>query len=294
MRKAIFGALALLAFPALAASVPIDSLGGAADTLGKQVSAVGMLLSGFAYVAGAFFGARGAIQLRDHTENPGQTRLSKPLTSLSVSTALLALPSVFAMLSESAFGPSGAGGLLAFGAEKPEGVGFVAFASSIPALMSLVNVGAATAGGFLMLKAILDLPHLETGRTSASRVGWTMASGVGLWSLLPMIDMAMGSQGATETSNVLTAHLNQGGSEAFEKTIHSVLLFVSFVGLIAFVRGTLILKAIGENRDGAMGRALTHLLAGAAAMNISWTVGILAKSIGAQTQICGLMTGLCG
>lgn len=293
MRKAIFGAaLALLSLPALAAGVPIDSIGGAADTLGKQVSAVGMLLSGFAYVAGAFFGARGAIQLRDHTESPAQTRLSKPLFSVGVSSALLALPGVFAMLSESVFG--GAGGLLAFGAEKPEGVGFVAFASSIPALMSLVNVGAATAGGFLMLKAILDLPHLETGRTSASRVGWTMASGVGLWSLLPMIDMAMGSQGATETSNVLTAHLSQGGSEAFEKTIHSVLLFVSFVGLIAFVRGTLILKAIGENRDGAMGRALTHLLAGAAAMNISWTVGILAKSIGAQTQICGLMAGLCG
>ncbi len=294
MRHAIFGAiLALLAFPAFGGGDPVDSVGAAANHLGGQAGAFGMLLSGFAYLAGAFFGVRGALQLRDHSERPGQTGLSKPLFSVGASTSLLALPGVFGMLSESVFGAGGSGEMLAFAAEKPEGAGFEALSASIPALMSLVHVGAVSIGGFLMLKAIFDLPHLETGRTSASRVGWTMASGIGLWSLLPMIDMTMGSQGATETSSILTAHLHQG-SDDFGKMIHSVLLFVSFIGLVAFARGTLLLKAIGENRGGQVGRAMTHILGGAAAMNISWTISILAKSIGFAEPICGLAASLCG
>lgn len=298
MRQAAFVAiLALLAFPAFPAfgADPVDSVGAAANHLGGQAGAFGMLLSGFAYLAGAFFGVRGAVQLRDHSEHPGQTRLSKPLFSVGASTSLLALPGVFGMLSESVFGAGGAGEMLAFAAEKPEGVGFEALSASIPALMSLVHVGAVSIGGFLLLKAIFDLPHLETGRTSASSVGWTMASGIGLWSLLPMIQMSGGSlgMGEIEASNILTAHLHQG-SDDFGKMIHSVLLFVSFIGLVAFARGTLLLKSIGENRGGAIGRAMTHILAGAAAMNISWTISILAKSIGFAEPICGLAAGLCG
>ena len=65
-------------------------------------------------------------------------------------------------------------------------------------------------------------------------------------------------------------------------------MFVQLLGVIAFVRGLLILKSIGENKDGALGRAMTHIFGGAAAMNISWAITMLANSIGAHDQICGI------
>ncbi len=294
--------LLILAIPEMAWA-QVDSLGQSADHIVNDSDAgLRNLLTGFAYLAGAMFGVRSAVLLRDHTENPGNVRLSKPLMAGTVSTALLALPGVYSMLAESvgfATGDFDAFGAM-FGTQSgapTSGAGNLdqvaqAFSSSIPGLMRIVSWGAIMAGGFLLLRSIFMLPNVEQGRESPSKVLWTMTSGIGLWSLLPMVNMIMGTQGAgvVDSETILTSHYSAaaGGGGAAEPTIHAVLAFFQFIGLIAFVRGTLILKALGENKDGAMGRALTHILGGAAAMNISWTVGILAKSIGADATICTL------
>lgn len=276
-----------------------------------------LIMKGVAYLAGAIFGVKAAIQLRDHTENPQQTRLSKPLTSMTVSTAGLALPGVLDMV-KNTFEPSGGMALMANcvqagsslstcfssallppgGGASASGLGGVAiaFSASMPGLMMLVLYSAAAAGAFLILKSIFLLPQLEQGRAEASKIIWMMISGVVLWSILPMIDMVLSTegQGMTSSASLLTQKYTEAkNGDQFEATIASVLSFVQLIGLIAFFRGTLILKSMGENKDGAMGRALTHILAGAAAINIGWTVKILAMSIGAQGSICGLASAIC-
>lgn len=307
----ILGLLALL-IPEIAMAqplgppAPVDSLGNMANKMVEKntFGALFDLMTGFAYLAGAWFGVKAALQLRDNTENPQQTRLSKPMTSMGVSGILLGLPSFIDMVSLSAQSVSGissgtwldtvsgfAGG--GGSASGLDGVA-VAFAASLPALMNIVKIGAMAAGIFLILRAILWLPQMEQGRVEPGKIAWTLTSGAVLWSLLPMIDMVMHTQGQTsQTTNLLTAHYNATSGGGFNATIAAVLTFIQLIGFIAFVRGTLILKAIGDNKDGTMGRALTHILGGAAAMNIGWTVKMLATTIGSQAEICGLATSLC-
>lgn len=303
------GLLAMLA-PEVAMAA-IDSMGAAADHItglssngDGQMQALVIVFSGLMYLAGCIFGVKGIMQLRDHTEIPQQVRLTKPLTSMTVSTALLALPGFVGMFADTVAAIGMSSGL----SDSWSGTGSIsqgdsldkvaeALAMSVPSLNHLIKMGAAIAGLFLIVRAVFMLPQLEQGRVEGGKIMWTLLSGVALWSLLPFVSTVMGSVGMQNIeSTILTAVYAQGNNDSFDKTINSVLTFVSMIGLIAFIRGTLILKAIGENKDGTMGRALTHIIGGAAAMNIKWTVAMLATTIGSKSAICGIASAgvLCG
>lgn len=70
-----------------------------------------------------------------------------------------------------------------------------------------------------------------------------------------------------------------GGSAAGAGAVAAIMGFVQILGFIAFVRGFLILHKYntGEQRDG-LGRALTHIVGGAMAINIKWTAAMLADT----------------
>lgn len=310
--RPFFNALLILALsltagrPALA-----QTIGSVADTFsnGGNFGSFLELLGSFAYLAGAFFGVKAAIQLKEHNDAPHQVKLSKPLTSVAVSGILLALPYFISMMQESlGIGGFGASYFTGGGACMPSqgntlsrqdlGGMFVAFSCSVPSLMRLISIGSVVGGAFLILKAIYMLPHMEQGRETPSKVIWTLISGIILWTFLPMVTVTLSTLGGntSEINSILTDKYNraQGGGTSPATTVAAVLSFVQLLGLIAFSRGALILKAIGENKDGALGRAMTFIFGGAAAMNISWTVGILANTIGAHQAICGVaLAGLC-
>lgn len=279
-----------------------QSVGSVADNVvsGGTFGSLMDLFSGICYLTGALFGIKSALQLKDHTNNPQQVHLSKAIVSMVVCGILLSMPTFLAAL-QGTFGVSGTvGGLgtLAGGAPSAStdlaGM-FQAFASSVPSLMKIVSFGAVCAGAFMILRAVLLLPQLEQGRVEGGKIIWLFISGIGLWSLLPFIAVSMGTMGmsSTDASSLLTAKYSQVGGGGFDGTIASVMVFIQLLGLIAFVRGMMILKALGENKDGAMGRALTHIFGGAAAMNVAWTVKMLATSIGASGTICGISVNLC-
>lgn len=73
----------------------------ASNKVHDQFQGAADLISGGSYIAGAAFGVQAAMKLREHSENPQQTRLSKPLTFGVVSGALLALPSFLSVGTES-------------------------------------------------------------------------------------------------------------------------------------------------------------------------------------------------
>jgi hypothetical protein len=54
-----------------------------------------------------------------------------------------------------------------------------------------------------------------------------------------------------------------------------VMMFMRFVGLLAILRGIMKLKAYGENKEGALFSAMTHMGGGALAANIVWTAKML-------------------
>lgn len=294
---AFLAALAFASGPALAQSV-----GSVADNVVSNgtFGSIMDLFSGLCYLIGATFGIKSALQLKDHTNNPQQVHLSKAIVSMAVCGILLSMPTFLDML-QGTFGVSGTlGGLGSLAGGTPSSATdlsgmFQAFATSVPSLMKMISFGAVCAGAFMILRAVLLLPQLEQGRVEGGKIIWLLISGVGLWSILPFIAVSMGTLGmsSTDASSLLTAKYAQVSSGGFDGTIASMMVFVQLLGLLAFVRGMMILKALGENKDGAMGRALTHIFGGSAAMNVAWTVKMLAVSIGASGTICGISVNLC-
>lgn len=296
---AAFAVLALLmaAAPELAWA-QVDTIGQAADHVvdAKAFDRMWDLISGISYLAGCFFGVKAALQLKEHNDSPGQTKLSKPVMTLVVSGLLMSFPQ-FVNMVQATFAMTQGGAVFdqSSGGSNGSAQTFVALASSIPGMMRIASYVAITVGAFFLLRALFMLPQVEQGREPMGKVIWMVIAGVGLWSLMPMINMSMATLGmnAPQAANILTQKYSAAGGGGFEGTIAAVLAFVQFLGLIAFIRGMMILKALGENKDGAMGRALTHILGGSAAMNIGWTIKLLAMSIGASSSVCGLAATMC-
>lgn len=88
-------------------------------------------------------------------------------------------------------------------------------------------------------------------------------------------------------NSLLTSSAGAGSAGA----IVAVLGFVQILGFIAFVRGWLVLHKFntGDARDG-LGRAMTHIAGGAAAINIKWTIGMLAATF--APDMVGTLSGL--
>jgi len=195
----------------------------------------------------------------------------------------------FGLLSLAALFPASA-----FAAGVDVGQMFVNMQSSIAPLESLAEKFAWLGGIAFFIAAAVKLAQVEQGREEPKKPMFMYLAAVGLWSLSMMMSTIGGTMGATgglgsSTSPLASGLASGGGGSA--AVIGAVLNFVQLVGLIAFIRGVWLLKAHGENKDGALGRALTHLFGGAAAMNISWTVNVLAATFGvtAIQQILGTM-----
>lgn len=94
---------------------------------------------------------------------------------------------------------------------------------------------------------------------------------------IKMVEDSFGMQ----ANNLLTAAGGAGSGVAgwSAGAIAAVLGFVQILGFIAFARGWLILHKYntGEARDG-LGRSATHIVGGVMALNIKWTVGMLAST----------------
>ena len=161
---------------------------------------------------------------------------------------------------------------------------FASFASSAASLIYLVVGGGFLLGLIVSFKAALSLKeYSESGGRTSFKTPMTLAVVGALLVALPgTINMA------TETmalgANTGLAVFDVGGSDTMPglgAAMQGVLLFVKLIGHIAIVRGLLIFKKAGEGgQGGEVGRGLTHILGGAAAVNINKTIEILAATVG--------------
>jgi hypothetical protein len=101
--------------------------------------------------------------------------------------------------------------------------------------------------------------------------------GIFLFTLMGMLEavtvtMSMGSG----PGSALIGQVSGSGTMA--AAITGVLTFIRLIGYIAFVRGWLMLNQTAQGKDGVMGRALTHILGGVAAINVKTTAYMLAAT----------------
>lgn len=176
------------------------------------------------------------------------------------------------------------------------------FANSKDSMIGVMDLIAAF--GYLggVAFAILGVQHLIKHSGNGARGGelkqglWMIAVAGFLLNLNVFYNVALGTLGAQEkvTARTMSAILTDGtGSTGgsygaqYADAITGVLYYVKLIGLLAFVRGIMQLNHHAKEKDGAFGKALTHIFGGALAMNIEWTIGVFTTTLG--YDIAGLL-----
>lgn len=162
---------------------------------------------------------------------------------------------------------------------------FANFSSSSISLFNLVMRFAVLLGILITGKGLLSLKDYSEsgGRTPLKTPMMLLAVGIMLFSFPTTMTVTTQTLalGAFAGTSVMSDVVPDSGMAGMNAAIHGVLLFVKLVGVIAAVRGFLILKAVGEGGGQAsMGSALTFILGGAAAVNIETTYTFLKNSVG--------------
>ena len=162
---------------------------------------------------------------------------------------------------------------------------FANFSDSAIAIFNLVMRVSVLLGILLAGKAALSFKEYSEsgGRTSLKTPVTILAVAVFLFSIPTTMGVATQTLalGGFAGPNVMSEAPSGGGLPGANAAIRGVLLFVKLVGIIAAVRGFLIFKKVGEgNSQQGVGAGLTHVLGGAAAVNIEATYNMLKASVG--------------
>lgn len=159
---------------------------------------------------------------------------------------------------------------------------FANFGSSSVAIMNLVRWMALPVGLFISFQALLRLKEYAEGggRVKLSTPIFMAMIGAVLIAFpitanIATQTLALGDLTGTSLSQMPAS----GGAPGVAAAMTGILLFVKMVGHLAFFRGFLILKNVAEgSQQATIGRALTHIGGGAAAINIGATIAILANT----------------
>lgn len=173
----------------------------------------------------------------------------------------------------------------AFAQSANVGSMFVAFQPSVQALIKLAIAVSMIMGLVLIINSIYKLAQLgeNAGQRGESLKGplFTFACGIALFGLMLSLrtvgeTMLMGSG----PGDFLLPG-SSGASGMSQTVILAVLWFIRLVGFLALIRGFLLLNKHGQangGQQGELGRGLTHIFGGVAAIHIDFTARILANT----------------
>lgn len=286
--------------PAMAQSAP-DFCGG--ETLGQifcsfqqsSVSKLVILILGASFVGGIFLVVRGITLLYkvSDAQSGGDSTLTGALLHLAGGTFLIGLPTTIT-LGLGSFGFNGSPWII--GAEAPgstnsgvQGTDFLAmvgnFAVNAAGPLTTLTMGIAVIiGVFLVASSLFSLAKLGSPNSRGETIGVIgvkFAIGVLMVNIFWVIDVVSVSFGI-ETGQLSVyegmSHRAEGHAQAagasvdLEERFNNLmdLAFLALIpfGLIAFVRGLLIIKSATEGSgQQTMGSGATHILGGVALVN---------------------------
>lgn len=147
-------------------------------------------------------------------------------------------------------------------------------------------------GACLSISAIYDfVKYAEDNRHGMKPAIVKTFIAVMLVSLSQSVTVSAGTIGLTQSATYKdTADLSifgSGGSssgavsEFSTGALTGIIIFIKLIGHVAFIKGLLIFKDVGNNRgDATIGKGMTHLLGGAACIQLEPFLQILATTFG--------------
>lgn len=155
---------------------------------------------------------------------------------------------------------------------------FANFSSSAEALITLVKYSAYVIGIFLVVGSIFKFSQLGQGQMTAKTPLTMFFCGIGIFALTSTVSIATQTMAMGDGPGTILMPSSGGFGATTAQALYGVLVFVRLVGYIAFIRGWLLLNQYGQGKDGTLGRGLTHIFGGVAAINITVTAKILANT----------------
>lgn len=159
--------------------------------------------------------------------------------------------------------------------------------ASFEALIRLVKAASYIIGIFLVMGSIYKFSHL--GRHNGGNTPMSpktpivmFFAGIGIFALTNSISIATATMamGSGPGQILVTGTGGAGWTAQTTAALTGVLTFIRLVGYIAFIRGWLMLNQSAQpnGQPGLLGRALTHIFGGVAAINLTIFAKILANT----------------
>lgn len=157
---------------------------------------------------------------------------------------------------------------------------FANFSASSVALTRLVKYVSYIIGLFFVVNAILKFSQLGSNQQLTPKVPLTMFFvGISIFSLTSVVNMATATMAMGSGPGAVLMPSGPAFGAVTAAGLQGVFLFIRLVGYIAFIRGWLLLNQAGQGKEGTVGRGLTHIFGGVAAINITVTAKILANTL---------------
>jgi hypothetical protein len=157
---------------------------------------------------------------------------------------------------------------------------FANFRDSSVALTRLIKYISYIIVLFFVINSIHKFSQLGSNQQLTPKVPITMFFvGVSIFSLTSVVNMATATMAMGAGPGTILMPSGPAFGAVTAAGLQGVFLFIRLVGYIAFIRGFLLLNQAGQGKDGTVGRGLTHIFGGVAAINITITAKILANTL---------------
>lgn len=154
--------------------------------------------------------------------------------------------------------------------------------ASFDALIKLVKFSAYIIGIFLVLGSIFKFSQIGTNPQITLKTPLTMfVAGIGIFALVGTVSIATQTLAMGSGPGDIFVQGGDGWTAQTMAAMKGVLTFIRLIGYIAFIRGWLIINQYGQGGQGAqggLGRGITHIFGGVAAINVTFTAQILANT----------------
>lgn len=277
---------------------------GGGDTLGSLITStsgqlnvtVAQVASWICFLMALWLGYSGVVRLKANSDNPNAMPLRDPLLRLGAAGGLLSIGTVIIAIANSIYGQGMTGDAMTTGALSSSTSGtaqgiddmMIRLIGDIrDPMITLLRVFCFIAAVFFGSMAVYRLvKHSENGPRGTLGAGTLVTllmAGVfaSMGSMMDAVTLSMfGSDGQEST---LALAYNFGGTvnDKANATLKAVLVFVQILGMISFVRGFLMLRAITDGvSQSSMTAAFTHIFGGAIAANIALLVQLVQATLG--------------
>lgn len=159
---------------------------------------------------------------------------------------------------------------------------FANWVGSHDAIMTMVYAIAYIMGLFLCVKSIFKLVdyNQSRGKVSLNVPISLFVAGVGLLAVPSLLDVATSSMLSSSGAGSFLMKMPQSPMAQFNNVLQGVMLFIRFVGVLAFIRGWLMLMDAGMGKQGMIGRGTTFIVGGVIAINAYYVASIMSSTFG--------------